>query len=177
MIKKEGADAPLAFQKNSKKRAGVFRIPASYERGTRVGACSYRAIGRSGTAGTFRSSQGHPFDGKEVLEALYATCISRFTLDPHQAQTNVGSPWLKPWAPSSLIQSRGHLEVRGLGGAQVQGYLAHKKTHPPLDHHRPLGIVLLYSPRRVHFFMSEILLCYNACSPFSYVGLKLVFTK
>ena len=39
----------------------------------------------------------------------------------------------------------------------LQGYLAHKKTPPPLkDHHRALGIVLLSEPEGGHFLVSEI---------------------
>jgi len=37
-----------------------------------------------------------------------------------------------------------------------QGYLAYKKPPPPSDHHRPLGIVLLWGPRGVRFLMSEV---------------------
>jgi len=38
----------------------------------------------------------------------------------------------------------------------IQGYLADKKLPTPQDHHRSLGIVLLYGPRRKQFLMSEV---------------------
>ena len=39
---------------------------------------------------------------------------------------------------------------------RLQGYLAHKKLPPPKDHHRSLGIGLLYGPRAGPFLMSEV---------------------
>jgi len=48
--------------------------------------------------------------------------------------------------------------------AHLQGYLAHKKPPPPKDHHRTLGMVLLYGARRVVSLMSEVPL-YHARSP------------
>ena len=39
---------------------------------------------------------------------------------------------------------------------EIQGYLAHKKTPAPLDHHRALGIGLLQGPRGKRFIMSEV---------------------
>jgi hypothetical protein len=38
----------------------------------------------------------------------------------------------------------------------VQGYLAHKKTPTPLDHHRALGIFLLYGHKGALFRMSKV---------------------
>ena len=43
----------------------------------------------------------------------------------------------------------------GVRGA-LQGYLAHKTQHPPWDHHRALGIVLLKGPRERLFLVSEV---------------------
>ena len=40
----------------------------------------------------------------------------------------------------------------------VYGYLAHKKSPPPCDHHRILGLVLLWGPRGALFLMSEVAL-------------------
>ena len=37
-----------------------------------------------------------------------------------------------------------------------QGYLAHKKQPPPWVHHRAPDTVLLYCPRGMLFFISEI---------------------
>jgi len=39
---------------------------------------------------------------------------------------------------------------------EVQGYLAHKKTPNPQDHHRTLGIGPRLGPTRGHFLMSEV---------------------
>ena len=39
---------------------------------------------------------------------------------------------------------------------RIQGYLAHKKTPTPWDHHMTLGIVLLQGPRRGVFLISEV---------------------
>ena len=41
----------------------------------------------------------------------------------------------------------------------IQCYLAHKKTPILEDHHRALGISLLYGPRGGCFIMSEVPLC------------------
>ena len=41
-------------------------------------------------------------------------------------------------------------------GLSVQGYLAHKKTPPPLDHHRALGIGLHLGPGGGGVRMSEV---------------------
>ena len=38
----------------------------------------------------------------------------------------------------------------------IQGYLAHKKPPPLWDHHRALGICLLWGPRGALFVMSEV---------------------
>ena len=38
----------------------------------------------------------------------------------------------------------------------MQGYLAHEKHHPPLDHRRALGIVLLQGPEGALFVMREV---------------------
>ena len=38
----------------------------------------------------------------------------------------------------------------------LQGYLAHKKSPPPQDHHRALDILLLQGPRGALFLMSEV---------------------
>ena len=39
---------------------------------------------------------------------------------------------------------------------EAQGYLAHKRLPPPLDHRRVLGIVLIEGPRRALFLMREV---------------------
>jgi hypothetical protein len=38
----------------------------------------------------------------------------------------------------------------------AQGYLAHKKTPTPYDHHRALGIALLKGPMEGCFLVSEV---------------------
>ena len=38
----------------------------------------------------------------------------------------------------------------------IQEYLAHKKRHPPQDHHMTLVIVLLYGPWKFLIFVSEV---------------------
>ena len=38
----------------------------------------------------------------------------------------------------------------------LQGYFAHKKQHPPLDHHRAVGIGLLWGPMGGEFLTSEV---------------------
>ena len=51
----------------------------------------------------------------------------------------------------SRLDRKRRVRTRG-----VQGYLAHKKTPPPQDHHRALGIVPLNSPKQVRFLMSDV---------------------
>ena len=41
-------------------------------------------------------------------------------------------------------------------GVVLQGHLAHEKQPPQKDHHRTLGIFLLWGPRKWVFLISEV---------------------
>ena len=47
-------------------------------------------------------------------------------------------------------------EVSGSTSKGSQGYHARKKTPPPYEHHRSLGIVLLHGPTGWRFLISEV---------------------
>ena len=58
-----------------------------------------------------------------------------------------------------LVQGLGVRQMRGgltAGNVRLQGYLAHKKSPPPRDHHRAPGIGILLGPRESRFLMSEV---------------------
>ena len=44
----------------------------------------------------------------------------------------------------------------GRSGRSLQGLLTHKKDPPPYDHHRSLGIGLLWGPRDGLFLIGEV---------------------
>jgi len=56
---------------------------------TRIPTCAYRRIGRSGTASTFDSSQGHPLDGTTRL------CTPRIAIALHAFHFRY-TTWLSP---------------------------------------------------------------------------------
>ena len=59
------------------------------------------------------------------------------------------------WPQKAQAQFRARLEGRNRN-IQIKKYLAKKKTPPPLDHHRALGVSLLQDPRVGQFPMSEV---------------------
>jgi len=77
-----------------------------------------------------------------------------------QRHPEAGSSW-PSWSQVSQGTPMEQAVSRGEVASRLHEYLALKKTPAPEDHHRALGIVLLYGPRGKQLLMSEVPLYFS----------------